>query len=987
MLLRAFLLLLFALLAVARGGEAVPAEMLFRNWSTREGLPQDHVRAILRTRDGFLWLGTDAGLARFDGLNFKTFGLSEGLGSVAVLALLEARDGTLWIATQGGYLSTLRDGQIERTYDHGDLRISGASMSLAQDAEGRIWVAGRLGMVWLENDRFTPVRDAPHADELTTRILFCDRKGGMWVSFGSDAIARWQTGKWSRAEPSGPQRAAAFCEDGSGRLWIGDNSRKLWCREETGWRSFPLPESAPGRISSISAAPDGTVWAALLRSSTCGLRDGQFIAPVIRGEKFLDLTELVFVTPDGQLWLGSSTNGLYLLNPRRIAFEKVDDQEANKGANFIGALIESTPGEFFIGTQGRGFYRWHQDRTEPVEELPELNRTLTINALRRTRDGSIWAASSTGFFQFRDGQRVPKAAANTVPGNAAWDLCEDRQGGLWVGTGNGELYYLDESGAQKRSYGGDGDPIKGLAQEADGTLWIGTRGNGLFRLRGADWHRFGTGDGLPGEIIRVLYVSPGGTLWAGTAGGGLAVRKDGRFHAVTTQEGLPDDTVSQITTDEEGRIWVGTNRGLAVFSAEEVARIQAGASGDLHPLIVTRTEGLLSEECTITPPVKCADGRYAFATTQGFALLRPGDFHADENAPPVFIDHVFANGRTVAMDGEKLSLPPGIERLEFDFTGLHFGTPERLRFRNRLAGVDLEWGRPGPERKVEYRNLAPGTYRFDVAATSGNGRWTSHPATLEITLAPRIWQTGWFLAAAIAGAAGLIALAVHRFERQRMRRKLEAMERQQALHAERARIARDLHDDIGSTLTQVALLSELAQSDLASRPERASGHINDIFSTAKAVTRALDEIVWAINPAQDTLESFIEFLGTFVQNYTRTAGLYLRLDFPATVPATPLASAIRHHLYLAAKEILHNIVKHANAHEIRIRLTIEGDCIRLAIEDDGRGFDAAILPVAPGSDGLLNLQRRLEQVGGTCTRRSAPGTGTAIEMLVPLAHS
>ena len=179
MLSRASVLLLCLLLVASavRGEEAVPAEMLFRNWSTREGHPQDHVRAIVRTRDGFLWMGTDAGLARFDGVNFKTFGLREGLGSVAVLALLEARDGTLWVATQGGYVSTLRGGRIERTYDRGDIQISG----------------------------------------------------------GSTGTARWQTGQWSRAEPGGPQKAVAFCEDGLGRLWIGDTNRKLWCREESGW--------------------------------------------------------------------------------------------------------------------------------------------------------------------------------------------------------------------------------------------------------------------------------------------------------------------------------------------------------------------------------------------------------------------------------------------------------------------------------------------------------------------------------------------------------------------------------------------------------------------------------------------------------------------------------------------------------------------------------------------------------------------------------
>ena len=323
-------------------------------------------------------------------------------------------------------------------------------------------------------------------------------------------------------------------------------------------------------------------------------------------------------------------------------------------------------------------------------------------------------------------------------------------------------------------------------------------------------------------------------------------------------------------------LWVGTNRGLAVLSAKEVASIRNGQPGDLHPLLIGRADGLFAEELTIVPPVKCSDGRYAFATTQGFALLRPADFHIDENAPPVFIDRVIVNGQPVELDRGKLSLPPGVERLEFDFTGLHFAAPDRLRFRNRLVGLEAEWGNPDTQRTVEYRNLAPGRYRFEVAATSGNGRWSMQPAALDIILAPHFWQTGWFRAVVALCAAGLIGFIVRWFERQRTRRRMAVLERQQALDAERARIARDLHDDIGSTLTQVALLSELAQSELAGESTRASGHINEIFTTTKAVTRALDEIVWAVNPAQDTMESFVEFLGTFAQNYARTAGLHMQ---------------------------------------------------------------------------------------------------------------
>jgi signal transduction histidine kinase len=218
----------------------------------------------------------------------------------------------------------------------------------------------------------------------------------------------------------------------------------------------------------------------------------------------------------------------------------------------------------------------------------------------------------------------------------------------------------------------------------------------------------------------------------------------------------------------------------------------------------------------------------------------------------------------------------------------------------------------------------------------------------------------------------------------RVQRQIAAFERKQAVDAERARIARDLHDDLGSSLTQVALLSELVNTNIATRPDRASKHASEIFTTAQEMTRSLDEIVWAVDPTHDTIERFSIFLGTFMQNYARVAGLHARFDFPESLPARPLPANARHHLYLAIKEVLHNVVKHAEATEVHVALKVEPKWLTLIISDNGKGFDPAKQVFAPGADGLRNLQSRLQQVGGTCTRESAPGKGTLVQMRVPL---
>lgn len=957
--------------------------MLSRNWTTRNGLPQDHVRAIARTQDGFLWLATDAGLARFDGFEFKTYGLREGLGAVAVMSLSAARDGTLWAGTMGGGVSALRDGKVVETYAQQEGLPTGSVWRMSEDDEGGLWATDRWGHARLSGGRFAPAAGAPDQGRNWLTDLFQTRDGVLWVGVRGKGLWRWREGNWTRVEGRAPEHVTAMCEDAAGRLWAADSQRRLWCLEEGEWKMFPAPEGVLNYVNSLAAAPDGTIWVVYFRAGLRGFRDGEYFTPVTAGEPFFDLAETAYVTPDGQLWLGTSTQGLYALTPAHLKMARVEDPEARQAANFIGALVEEAPGSLLAGTQGRGLHRLGEGRTERVDTGGVLRPGVFVNCMLMRRDGEVLAGTNEGLVRFRDGGMLPWNGHSSFAYDV-WDLCEDRtEDGVWVGMGGGGLCHLKDGALRTVSFGSSAVPVKGMAQQADGTLWVGTRGNGLFGREGDVWRRFGKAEGLESEVIRVLHVGGDDRLWVGTAGGGLALKSGERFATVTAREGLPDDTVSQIMEDEEGRLWLGTNRGLAVLSAEEVEGIRQGKAGKVFPRVIDRYDGLLSEEFTIVPPVKMADGRCAFATTQGVALLRLEDFRADETTPPVFLEEVLVDGRPVAMDGGRLEVPPGSKRVEFRFTGLHFAAPSRLRFRNRLAGLEDEWVAAGRERTAVYRNVEPGHYRFEVSASLGNGLWSPQPAAVEVFFRPRFWQTGWFRAGVVAMALGVVAAGARWRERKLTARRIQQLERQRAVDAERARIARDLHDDVGASLTQVALLSQLAGSNLTRRPERAGQHVKEIFETAKEVTRSLDEIVWAVNPQNDTLESFALFLGAFVQNYSHAAGLRCRFDVPEVLPATPLEASIRHHLYLATKEVIHNVAKHAHATEIRLRLALEPGGFRLVIEDDGRGYDSDA-PGLPEADGLANLQSRLRQIGGACIRRSSPGRGTTVEMTVPV---
>ncbi|MFD0893898.1 hypothetical protein KBB96_10780 [Luteolibacter ambystomatis] len=957
-----------------------PVDMSFRNWTTREGLLHDRVRTVLQTRDGFIWLATDAGLLRFDGSSFKAFTVHDGLHAPVVSALYEDAEGKLWIGTIGGGISVMAYNRIERTYTRTDGLPSEWITGFGLNPEGRLLANTWGGLALFDHDHFI----APPKNETEPEPILPiarDGEGTLW-GIGHSCLRRWQDGQW-KADPGGTSNATAMCVDHKGRLWAFFEDR-LWCRDAGVWTSHEMPAGTGGLVNTLAEAPDGTIWIAVYRKGLHGFKDGRFITPAPTPGYSPDLMESVIVTRDGQIWL-TSTYGLYRMSEQRIRFGIVDDPQAARVSNNLGGLLEISPGKFLLATQGNGFLVWQDERISRLDENPELGPEVFGNLLYRTTDGTLWLGGAKGLYKWHPDQEsaVPIKQNLPIPDSASiWAMEETGDGTLWMGSTLGQLLRIRGDRIEKVEYGGRNEPIKALAVEKDGTVWVGTRGNGLFRQKDGVWSRLGRETGLLSEVIRTLYLDPDGHLWVGTDGGGVALFRGDRFVPISGEDGLPSDSVSQITTDDRGWLWLGTHRGLAAINRAEVDEVRQGRRTEVHPILVNHSNGLLSEECTIAPPVKCADGSWAFATVRGFFRLQPDDFQPDTSRPPVFLVKLLANGNPVELREEKIQLPPGTERLEFEYSGIFFKDPDRLKFRTQLTGLDSGWVQSGTRRSAEYRNPGPGTFRFEVQASTGNGLWSEQPAFVEIMIAPHFWQTWWFRLGAVAIFAGTIVFLARHAERRRSALRIEALERRQAVDNERARIARDLHDDVGASLTQVALQSQLVERNLIRRPERAGEYLKEIFKTARETTRALDEIVWAVNPTQDTLDNFVSFLGAFVQDYTRSAGLRSRFDVPETVPALAMPPTVRHHLYLASKEILHNVIKHAHASEVSLKVTMNDGCCVIVIRDNGSGFVEA--PAAVGADGLLNLRSRLEQVRGTCSRSSTPGEGTSVEMRIPI---
>jgi signal transduction histidine kinase len=365
----------------------------------------------------------------------------------------------------------------------------------------------------------------------------------------------------------------------------------------------------------------------------------------------------------------------------------------------------------------------------------------------------------------------------------------------------------------------------------------------------------------------------------------------------------------------------------------------------------------------------------------------------NDQPPPVLIEELLVDGQPVTgLPGLSvpLKIAPGRQRFEFRYTGLSFTVPEKVRFRYRLDGLEKEWTDGGTERLAVYRYVLPGDYTFRVTACNNDGIWNETGAALAFTVLPHFWQTWSFRVLTTLGAAMAVAGSVWYVARRRLYRKVERLERQQAVERERARIAKDIHDDLGASLTRITLLSQSARAELH-EPAEAAADLDRIYTTARELTRAMDEIVWAVNPQHDTLDSLATYLGRFAQDFLAAAHVRCRLDVPMRLPAWPLTAETRHNLFLAFKEALHNAVKHAAPAEVRISLAIEPQAFALQVEDQGCGFSVTAESTGPSAaarivtgNGLLNMRQRLAEIGGRFEIQSVPGQGTKITFRVPV---
>jgi signal transduction histidine kinase/ligand-binding sensor domain-containing protein len=908
------------------------------------------IRALVPSRRGGLWFSTDHGPVVHLGRDGAQ-AFSDGLPQVQAEMLVEDGEGSVWLSYRGGLVYRLKGGRA-RAFGRADGVPEGPGV-LAADEAGRVWFfwSGHLGIV--EGERFHTL--AVRADEVPR--LAAARGGGVWLAAGLALYRCDMEGHVERRASLPPEharsRVSALLEDKNGAVWMGTTYSGLFHYDDAGLDHVPTSHSS---ITSLAEDAEGDVW-------------------VGTGGGGLDRVRARGIDVEGDFTS---------LPEERVQSIAEDGAGALWGATANGGLVVRAAGSW----------------TPVPSYVPSEAGAVTTVAT--DGDTVFIGTRDSRLHRLRGGRRQTWGKADGLPMH---DVC-----GLLVEAGGDVLVAGEKPDAVARLRGDavqalDLPPrarrLRALARDAAGRLWLGGNAGTLLRVD-ADRLVDETPAGAPtSSAIRALHATDDGSLWIGYESEGLGRLKDGRFARFGPEQGLTSRTIGAIAADGRGWLWLATEEGVVkvrLTELDETARGRRVRVGPARGTIDRSVPSLSDGGCGAGPAVRARDGRLWIPMGSSVAIVDPRRQPDTALPPPVRITRAAVDGRSMGFyrgmmparvqapvvdlgeDAPRLRLPPDHRRLDIDYTALAFAAPENVRFRHRLEGLDDSWI-DDTRRTVSYTRLPAGPYVFRVIACGSDGTWNDAGATLRIDVAPFLWQRWWFRLLALAAFATALAGVVRHTSLRRLRARLLAVERDAALDRERARIARDIHDDVGNRLTTISLLSGLTRRHQA-EPASVARHAAEIEAAAREVTDSLDDIVWAVNPRHDSLPDLVSRIGRFAAELLGRAGIACRLRLPDDPPPRTVSAEVRHNLYLAFKEAVTNAVRHAQAREVEIAVTIVAETLKVQVRDDGRGFGAG--EDAPGADGLRNMRRRMADIGGSVEIASAPGAGTRVFFTLPL---
>jgi signal transduction histidine kinase/ligand-binding sensor domain-containing protein len=943
-------------------------------WTQQDGLPQDTVRAIAQTSDGYLWLGTDEGLARFDGYEFVSFSKANGdLPANSITALAATADGSLWIGTTNG-LAQYRDRRF-RIFTVKQGLPDNSITSLYADHAGQLWLVAGLYLSRYQNGQFTNYKPESDIPVSSVRAVCEDGNHDLWVA-GFSRVVKMSGGRFLTMIQPGTMEGLVVLSmilDRQGNLWIGANQGILERTAGGEIRRYGERDGLPaGSVRAMWQDRDGNIWAGT-NSGFARLEDGRFTTARQAGHE-ADVVRCLFEDREGNLWIGSNSGLIRLRSDIFTVYggpEGLPSDEPN-------TVFQDRAGRVWVGFHDSGLMLF-SGGTRRVFTTRDGLPDNDVFQIRESRNGDLLIATRAGLARMQGTHFSNYAPPDPLGREAVFDAMDDSQGRFWLATPAG-LGVL--SGHEYTNVVPGGllliEFIASLCEGRDGTIWAGTYGKGLWRIKGKEHRLFTTADGLSSDEIRTLYEDAEGTLWIATFGGGLNAWRDGRFFHYTAKDGLPSDNVAEVSDDGQS-LWLSTTRGISRISKRQLLDFSQRKRTGLEPENFGVEDGLRSAQCASGFPkagggTRTADGRLWFTTGRGLAVLDPGTRKQTPMAPVVQLVEMTANGDPVDL-GSPARLSPSSERLQIRYTGIYLGAPERVQYSYMLEGLDKNWVAAGNRRVINYNSLSHGTYRFTVRAGLPGGPLSERSYGFEVL--PQFYETAWFrLLFAVLVAAS--AWAVYRLRLRQLRYRFTLV------LDERARLAREIHDTLAQGF--VGISSQLDAVAMCLPDERSPART--YLDLARRMAR--HSLTEARRSVMDLRASALEGrdLATAIESGTRlwTAGSGVLVDVVVD-EGTPgeLPQEIEQHLLRIAQEAVTNVLKHAGASRIWVKLHAEARKIYLRIADDGRGFvQDDVFQSRGGHFGLIGMRERAERLGGELHLSSHPGEGTEVEVTVPI---
>ena len=981
----------------------------YQAWQTDEGLPQNTVHAVLQTHDGYMWFATEAGLVRFDGAQFTVFNKESTpqLGSDFIYSLTEDKAGALWISTSDG-LTSLRNGQF-RTFTIKDGLPSNLVWSVHVGRDGTLWALTAAGLGRYQDGQFQALPVAAGLSSASTIVESAD--GSLWLSTVNGLLLADSHNLAKTKTVLRDEQIQSLVEGADGSIWVGSRSGLKVLSADGTPNPLHFPDALGGNVTALLRGSDGHLW--IGSANGLGVYDGKtttvytvkegFPKSRITG-LFEDRQHAVWATTDrgiarivaghvsvftakeglsgntvlslfedreGSLWLGTESGGVGVLRDRKFTTYTSRDGLTD---DLVRSVIQSYSGAIWIGTNGGGVNRYENGSFSSLTTTNHLASNVAL-ALDEDVHGNFWIGTPDGLNRIQNGQVSTLTSADGLADDFVRSLYSTRSGTLWIGTRRGLSRYQNGKFASYSSMDGLGSDLVGaIVEDADGSLWIGTLG-GLTHLVNGRFVNYTTQQGLPSNIVTALHQSQDGTLWIGTNGGGLSARKNGKFFAFA-HTNLPQD-IYGILEDTGGHLWLSSNKGIYRLSKEQLNQLMSG-SGSVTADAYGTADGMRISECSSgghPSAWKAQDGTLWFATLRGVSTVDPAHMPINRVPPLVAIEQVSVDEASIPIK-ENFEIAPGHTRFAFQYAGLSFVSPQKVRFRYKLDGFDRNWIDAGAHRVAYYTNIPPGRHTFRVMACNNDGVWSETGAAFGFRLRPHFYQTYWFYLLLLASAALLT------YEAYRWRvRNVES--RFSAVLAERNRIAREIHDTLAQGFVAVSVQLEVVSRLLTTSSEAAREHLEQARTLTRECLAEARSSIWNLRSQSTSGNDLATGLTQASERITASSGVKARVQVSGTY--RPIDPHVEAELLRIGQEAMTNVVRHAHAEHVEITLLFQEKLLRMTIQDDGLGFASS--PESFGSNGhfgITGMRERAGQINARFSVKSALGKGTEVQVEVSI---